>query len=67
MLITIFVSLIRKSRKWSFPLKVDMAKLVRISFPGSNKLTWHLLGGGGEVQKDDMWNVQTVSIHWDKA
>lgn len=44
-----------------------MAKLVRIFFPGSNKLTWDLFVEKKKVQKDDMWNVQTVSIRWGKV
>jgi len=39
MLMTELVSLIRKSRKLYFLLKPNMAKLVGISFSGSNKLT----------------------------
>lgn len=42
MLMTVLVTLIRKSRKLSFLLKPDIAKLVRIFFPGSDKLTCHL-------------------------
>lgn len=47
-----------------------MAKLVRISSPGSNKLTWDLSEAKKKKKKgieDDTWNVQTVSIQWGKA